>query len=423
VKEETMRTILFLTLCAVALLILGGCPTHRLLRETPVKWNFDLVKYEGEALAELRTHLLPEGLIIYQKRPPYDAAALYAQGTRQADGAYYSGYLLAALTYKWKVTGDAETLELAKRVWDAHHKLVADSGYPGLVARSFGKTNPADPGYVFRKDGSGDGLIGWMFGTSAFVRHVDDPVRRAQAAADVKAICEHLRKHNLKIYENETTPTPYGNFKTPVFGVPIGNYAMPMCGLAALAVYLNPGDAACENFQAWILGKDYHRQTRYFYPWFPHRAFNTCTFIMSFVVAMQNDESPHRRGFYKRGADSFWERTYDWQNAFFGLCYKFGGGDNRPAYVRDSIDRLRNMPPYFDMILDEKKYTKAHAAIVPLEDRTMSSSYWTSDVFEELTKQDGPRDPIKLSRQDYLVAYWFGRFQGEYKPGEQNAQR
>lgn len=405
---------LFLTLCTLAALLLGGCPTHRLLRETPVKWDVNLPAYEGTALAELRTHLLPEGLLIYQKRPPYDAAALYGQGTRQADGAYYSGYLLAALCFRWKVTGDVETLALAKNVWDAHHSLVAGSGYPGLVARSFGKADPASPEYVFRKDGSGDQLVGWLLGTCAFVRLVDDPVRRAQAAADVKAICEHLRKHDLKIYENETTPTPYGDFKTPVLGVPVGNYAMSMCALAALAVYLNPGEATCADFQRWLFEKDYPRQCRAFYPWFPHKAFNACTFCISFVVAWWNDEDAGRRRYYREGADEFWARVYDWQMAFFGVGYRFIGGDDHAAHVQDSIDRLRNVPPYFDKVLDEEKHTKEHAAIVPIEDRTFSSGYWTHDVYHELTKQDGPRDPVKLSRQDWLLAYWFGRYLGEY---------
>jgi len=406
-----MRVLMFLTL-SLALAFLCGCPTHNLLRETPLKWDVNLAEREAAHWTELQTHLLPEGLVVYMKRPPYDTAALYRQGTVQADGAYFSGYVLATLCFKWKVTGDPALLEQAKKVWDAHHFLVTGSGYPGLVARSFGKNDPNDEAYVFRKDGSGDGLIGWMFGTTAFVRLVDDPVRRQQAAADVKAICEHLRKHDLKIYEHDGKPTPYGNFKTPVVGVPIAHYALPMCGLAALAVYLNPNDEACAEFQRWINEQHYPRQTQYFYPWFPQAADNSCAFALNLVTAWWNDENEHRRGFYRQGADAFWARCYDWQMALFALCYKFTGGDDHSSHIRDGIDRLRNVSPYYRQLVDEKR--KEHAAIVPIEDRPFSSAIWTRDVWDELLSQEGERVDVYRSRQDFLLAYWFGRYLGEY---------
>lgn len=392
-----------------------GCPTHNLLRETPVMWDVNLVEREKADWDEFKTHLLPEGLVVYLKRPPGDVAALYKQGIGQADGAYFTGVALTMLVMKWKVTGDPEVLAMAKKTWDAMHMLVTGSGYPGLVARSFGKNDPTDPGYVFRRDGSGDGLIGWLYGASTFSKYVDDPVRLSQVAMDVKAICAHLRKHDFKIYEGPNTPTKYGDFKTPVMGIPIGHYAIAMMGLGTLAVRLNPSDETCIGFLDWIMDKDYHRQCQHFYSWFPHHADNSMAFALNFFTVWSNDQSTHRREFYKSGIESFWDRTYDWQMALYALIYRFGGGDDHSSHVQDSIDRLRNLTPQYSRIINENQYVKEHTKIVPLEDRKLSAFLWTRNVIDELTKKTGPFDPNSYTRLDFLVAYWFGRFIGEYK--------
>jgi hypothetical protein len=408
------RFTFILTLSALALG--AGCLRHDLLRETPVKWDVDLVQREAEFFDELRTHLLPEGLVVYMKRPPGDLAALYRQGTVQADGAYFNGQLLAALVFKYKVTGDPEILELVKNIADGHHLLVEGSGYSGLVARSFGKTEPSSTELVYRRDGSGDGLIGWTFGTAVFSKYIDDPVRKARFAGDVKAIVEHLRRHDLKIYEDEDRPTPYGNFKTPVVGVPIGHYAVAMMGLANLAVFLNPGDSSCRDFLAYLVEEDYHRQARHFYSWFPHHADNSVAYAMNLAVAFLFDDTPHRRKFYAEGREAFWERCYDWQLALYALLYKWTGGDSKSSMIRDSIDRLRNLHPYHRRLVNEKEVTVSHSKIVPVEDRRFSSSVWTRDVRDELTTQEGERDAVAYCRVDFLLGYWLGRFLGEYNP-------
>ncbi len=356
------------------------------------------------------------------KRPPGDVTALYQQGTRQADGAFFHGQYLGMLVLKWKITGDDSLLPIIKKAWDANHMLVAGSGYPGLVARSFGKNKPEDPGYIYRKDGSGDQMVGWLFGTSLCCTFVDDPQRKAQAAADIKAICAHLRKHDLHIYENETTPTRYGDLKTPVFGIPIGYRAMPVMALAVLAVKLNPGDATCKNFLSWILKKNYHHQVTAVYSWAPHKGANLNVYLMSAFIAWWNDETPRRRKYYKEGVEGIWDRAYDWQMAFYALIYSYIGGTDHSGHITDSIDRLRNLTQRYNRTTTEKEYLKSHLKIVPIEDRPMTSSYWAADVVEEVTKIEGePLDTVSYCRMDFLLAYWLGRFLKKY-PADQRSR-
>lgn len=398
----------------VAVALLSGCPTSQLLRETPVMGT-DLVVVEKAHTQEIQTHLLPEGLLIYSKRPPGDLKALYKQGTVQADGAFHNGIYLAALSLKYAVTKDPADQAKAIACWKGHHLLVTGSGYAGLVPRSYGKNDPSDPALTYRRDGSGDQQGGWLFGTNLFVKFAADDASRAEAAADVKAIAMHMRKHHLKIYQDEDNPTPLGDFNTPVFGVPIGHYGVAMMALANLALKLNPGDGECEAFLNWLIEKDYHRQAQYFYWWFPHAAFNTNMYAMNLITVWMNDESPHRREFYKKGADAFWERCHAWQMAFFAEAYKFVGGTDHSSSIQDSIDRLKNLTQRYNPWADEYQYTKSHVKVVPIEDRPTPSTAWSSSAYEELTRREGGDPTLDWSRQDFLLAYWLGRHMGFYQ--------
>jgi len=395
----------------LAVVFMAGCPSSELLRETPVM-DTDLAAVEKAHSQEIQTHLLPEGLLIYAKRPPGDPKALYKQGTEQADGAFHNGLYLAALSLKYAVTKDPADQAKALACWKAHHLLVSGSGYSGLVARSYGKHDPSETTLTFRRDGSGDGQGGWLFGTNLFVRLAADDASKAEAAADVKAIAMHMRKHDLKVYQDENTPTPYGDFKTPVMGVPIGHYGVAMMALANLALKLNPGDGECEAFLNWLIEKDYHRQAQYFYPWFPHSAANTFMYGMNMITLWMNDESPHRREFYLAGADAFWERSHAWQMAFYALSYKFVGGTKYSGDVTDAVARLKNLTQRYNPYFEQDKNTKSHTKVVPLECRPVTSILWSSSAYEELTKAEGGDPTLDYSRQDFLLAYWLGRYMG-----------
>jgi len=403
-----MRTFTF-----IFFLLLTSCCESLLTERTPVKWEVDLVEREKEFDLEMKKHLLPEGLLIYRTED-YNLVTLYEKGTCQADGAYMTGLLLGALVCKYQVTKDPEVLALAQKVCDGMFLLVTGSGYPGLVARSYGKKDFSSDSLLYRRDGSGDQMTGWLFGINLYTLLIDDPARKEKAAVLVKQIAQHMKKHNLKVYMGEDEPTPHGNFWTPVGGiVPVAHYAVAMMGLASLSVRLNPEDEFCAEFMNWLIGMDYPRQAKYFYSWFPQTTTNTANYILALMTTWSNDESPHRRDFYKSGADSMWKCCHEWQLSLFALVYKYIGGDCHSSDIEDSIDRLRNLPPYHRTLVEEK--SKDHLlAVVPFESRTASSCYWNHTVHKEIPSQLGERQKTVVSRQDFLLAYWFGRWMGEY---------
>ena len=407
-----MRLILF-----CALVLLSGCTScsNELLKETPVKWEVNLEQLEQQHFQEALTHLLPEGLIVYLKDPPGTVSELYVRAKNQADGAYFQGHLLAAVCFKYHVTKDPNMLEMAKKLWDAQHKLVTMSGYPGLIARTYGKDTPESSEYYVRKDSSGDAYSGWMFGANAFWHLIDDPERKAQIAEDLISVVKHLRKHDLHIYEDENTPTKYGTYRTPILGVPIGYYAMPIMAIATFAVKANPDNADCQNFLAWVVEKDYHRQCEYVYEWFPHSSQNVSNYYFNAFLVWLNDPVPHRREFYKKGVEGLWKRSHAWQMALHGIIYRYISGDHYTSFIQDSIDRLRNNPPYYARRIDQEDLIKSHIKIVPMEERPISSSIWMRDVTQQID-HNGPRQENAYARVDFLVTYWLGRYLGEYQP-------
>ncbi len=407
----------------LAAFVLCGCPTHRLMEKTPVMLDVDLESLEKAHFDELLQHVLPEGLVVYMRRDPGTLRELYRQAASQADGAYFNGCMLAMLSFKYAATGDLEALDLALKAFDAHHFLVSGSGYPGLVARSFGKMRPSDPGYVFRKDSSGDALSGWLFGTSVFLRHIDDPARKSLAAEDLRAIVRHMRKHDLKIHSSENEPTPYGYFKRPVFLVPIGHRAAAMMALSPLALAANPADSDCLAFRAFLEEKGYPGQCGAFYSWFPHHADNSMMYVMNLLTALMNDTSTRNRAFYLQGMEEFWERVHDWQMAFFGLAYKYSGGASEPDSMRDSIERLRNVPRRYRQTSGEDGGDRRRGSIVPIERRPMTSSYWAQNPWIESADPAGDPGPVSRCRLDFLLAYWFGRCMGEYEPAGEGPGR
>jgi len=102
---------------ALFLAIAAGCPSNELLHRTPVKTEADLRAVARAHEEELATHILPEGLVVYAKRPPGDLAAPYRQGVVQADGAFHNGIVLAARSFKFAVTRDPDDRRKALACW------------------------------------------------------------------------------------------------------------------------------------------------------------------------------------------------------------------------------------------------------------------------------------------------------------------
>ncbi|MHC4600883.1 MAG: hypothetical protein ACYS47_17970 [Planctomycetota bacterium] len=382
--------------------------------ETPVA-DVRLADLEKRHREETRTHLLPEGLIVYRMDWPDSLAKRYNRACRQADGAYFQGLYAASLAQRAALTGDADAREEALKAYLALHRLMVQSGYEGLVARSFGKRSLDDEGYEVRNDASGDQVTGFVWGTYWAWKCLPLEEVRRHASADMTALVAHLRRHDLKVHRSPDEPTRFGDYDADVLGiVPIGHRAVGALAIALVARLVCDGPAGTDFFGE-LVKKDYHRFARYFYPWFPHSSANTVNYLLNLYLTWVLDESPHRRSFYAVGRESAWRLTHLWQMSLYAALYKAMEGKEEARDREDALRRLRNLPTRYTWFRDE--IVRWRANVVPLERRPSCTTFWSKSPRLELMEHGKPW-PVRIARIDFLVAYWFGRFHGYYREDE-----
>ncbi|MHC4778036.1 MAG: hypothetical protein ACYTFG_05600, partial [Planctomycetota bacterium] len=259
----------FLLLAAALPALLGACHPGAAER-TPIA-DVRLADLERLHREEAASHLLPEGLLVYRLNWPDSLKERYDRACRQADGAYFQGLYTAALAQRAALTGDAGAREEALHAYRALHRLMELSGYEGLVARSFGKRDLEDEEYEVRSDSSGDQITGFVWGTYWAWKCLPLEEVREKAAKDMLALVAHLKRHDLKVHRRPDEPTRFGEYDADVLGmVPIGHRAVGALAVALVTRSVAQGRGGEAAFFDELVRADYHRFSRYFYPWFPH---------------------------------------------------------------------------------------------------------------------------------------------------------
>ena len=175
------------------------------------------------------------------------------------DVATWHGALLAALSYKYAVTADRQTLTLIGRLLDGLHFFIEVTGQPGLTARCVLESEtpysratlrydaPDGRTFHYRSDaakGSYNQIIG---GYAALMMHVykDLPADKQKLArGDLSALVMHVIDHKYRLVERDGKKTSYGNL-TPI----VGTYGIPFNAQVAYAIvaagyHFPPGDEA-----------------------------------------------------------------------------------------------------------------------------------------------------------------------------------
>lgn len=149
-----------------------------------------------------------------------------------ADTSTWNGALLAALSYKYAVTKDRQTLQHISSLLRGLHFFQQVTEYPGLVARSvlqseepihknqYKYTDDDGTVYHFRSDpakGTYNQLVGG-YATLMLLVYQDLPAADQQLALDdLTAAVVHLLEHDYRLTDKDGKPTPYGDM-TPVIG-------------------------------------------------------------------------------------------------------------------------------------------------------------------------------------------------------------
>ncbi len=173
-----------------------------------------------------------------------------------ADISTWNGALLAALSYKYAVRREPETLEKIARLLRGLHLFLKVTDEMGLPARCVMKTRQGDVNrhfvdehgeeFWFRSDaakGTLNQLVGG-FAVMMLLAYPDlPPDVQAQARFDLQEMAFHLIRHDYKLTERDGEHTKYGNLTPRVgsTGVPF-NAQVAYMVIAAATIFEGPDE-------------------------------------------------------------------------------------------------------------------------------------------------------------------------------------
>lgn len=173
-----------------------------------------------------------------------------------ADISTWNGAFLAALSYKYAVTRDPETLEKISRLLRGLHLFLKVTDEMGLPARCVMKTKQGDVNrhfvdengeeFWFRSDaakGTLNQIVGG-FAVMMLLAYPDlPPDVQAQARFDLQEMAYHLIRHDYKLTERDGKHTKYGNLTPRVgsTGVPF-NAQVAYMVIAAATIFEGPDE-------------------------------------------------------------------------------------------------------------------------------------------------------------------------------------
>lgn len=222
-------------------------------RDLPLEWKADFYEW-----LIWRYHFTPYKQVITSIELPAAVGErpLWLAGR---DDATWNGALLAALSYKYAATEDAETLAHIAELLQGMHFFFEVTGQPGYAARCVVYENAppreemtdyvAPDGTRYRymygpAKGTYNQLAGGYATMMMYVYDDLPPEVQRIARDDVTDMVLHLIDHNYKLTDRNGQRSPYGDM-TPVFasvGVPFN--AQVAYQIVALGHYFAGGDAA-----------------------------------------------------------------------------------------------------------------------------------------------------------------------------------
>lgn len=147
----------------------------------------------------------------------------------QADCLDPTSEMLAAYSHKYAITKDPADKEIANKIFEAMLKLEQVTGVPGLVARSFNKTDKplwhedvwwykewhqssSMPGYRWLGDLSADKFTSMFYGIGTFFELCADEEYKQKAAGLLDRFFGRIVDHNFKLVDLDGKMTLWGNF-------------------------------------------------------------------------------------------------------------------------------------------------------------------------------------------------------------------
>ncbi|MBX3176373.1 MAG: hypothetical protein KF886_03355 [Candidatus Hydrogenedentes bacterium] len=365
------------------------------------------------------------------------------------DGGHTAHYL-AAMSYKYAVTGDkaardaavdaAEAMMwleqitpkegfFARAIWveGVDEGQRAERGSGGLPAKWYATE---DGKWSWKGDTSSDEVNAHYYAVALFHDLAAKGAEKERAKAHLARITNHIIGEGWLLRDMDGKPTRWGRWDPDYLLRPYGYYARGLNGMEAQAYAITAhaltGDPAYEAGLQQLLDWNYHKYTvrekltfppDYIVPWDDELAFRC------FDPLLRYTKDEYLRSIYLRAIERHWEVMRMQKVPYFNFMY--GGLTGNDCEVDQGVAHLRSWP--LDPV--SHSYKNSHRDDLHTEDGYVSYAKGTRGLLPRETQAAwGSRSAIRYDSSGggrgaypavgWLEDYWMGRYYGMILPPE-----
>jgi hypothetical protein len=354
------------------------------------------------------------------------------------DGLWTAMYV-AAECFRYKVTGDADAREHARRGMQAIMRLEAITGIPGFPARSFVKVGvdlqPADgewhdtpdKAWRWKGDTSSDEIVGHYFVYPLYHDLVADESEKPALGAAIDRITNHILDNNYRLIDADGKGTRWGWWgPDAIWQDPdeTGLRALHILAHLRVALHLTGNAGFRVKYQAayddLVRTHKYHwltRNQKVMVPGHINHSDDELAFL-SYYPLLRYETDPKLLDVYKQSLERSWQIERPERNPLWNVIYAAGTG----AAEFDRAESLRTLQE-IPMDTIEWSVTNSHRLDVPVD--PMSDRFHRRQAlivlpYDELPMSKWNGNPYNLdggnggrSEDDgayFLLPYWMGRY-------------
>ena len=354
------------------------------------------------------------------------------------DGLWTAMYVVAEC-FRYRVTGEADARENARRGMQAIVRLEAITGKSGFPARSFIKVGvDAQPGdgewhdtpdkeWRWKGDTSSDEIVGHYFVYPVYLDLVADEAEKPALRAAIERITNHILDNNYQLIDVDGQRTRWGWWgpeavwedpdETGLRALHILSHLRVALHMTANAQYRARYQAAYDDL---VKTHRYHwltRNQKVMVPGSINHSDDELAFL-SYYPLLRYEKDPALLGVYKQSLERSWQIERPERNPLWNFIYATGTGAREFDRV-ESLRTLREIP------MDQIQWTvrnshRLDVPIDPLNDRFKRRQALIVLPYDELPMSKWNGNPYNLdggndgrSEDDgayFLLPYWMGRY-------------
>jgi hypothetical protein len=354
------------------------------------------------------------------------------------DGLWTAIYV-AAECFRYKVTGEPDARENARRGMQAILRLESITGIPGFPARSFIKVgddvqpsdgewhDTPDKGWRWKGDTSSDEIVGHYFVYPIYYDLVADESEKVVLRAALDRITNHILDHNYQLIDVDGQHTRWGWWAPElIWREPdeTGLRALHMLAHLRVAMHLAGNTPSAAKYRAayedLIKAHKYHLLTRnqkIAIPGHINHSDDELAFL-SYYPLLQYETNAELLAVYRQSLERSWQIERPERNPLWNIIYAVGTGAQEFDRA-ESLRTLREIP--LDTIMwTVKNSGRLDVPIDPLNDRFNHNQSLIVLPYDEIPVWKWNANPYNLdggsggrSEDDgayFLLPYWMGRY-------------